>query len=95
MATRYIYVRAPVEIGLNFLLNARVEWLRDEKMALITETDLQEIRFENRPKDILERLNEKKCKLMDCIELDMKFEFEDNTLVVVGEETMLGKFKEG
>lgn len=95
MATRYIYVRAPVEIGLNFFLNARIEWLRDEKKALITETNLQEIKFENRPKDILEQLNNKKCKLLDYIELDIKFEFEDSTLIIVGEETMLGKFKEG
>ena len=94
MAARYIWVRAPVEIGLSFMINSRVEWLRDEKKAVIELIELQELFFETRPKEILDQLNDKKFKLLDFIEFTMEFKIEDNTLVVEGEETILGKFKE-
>ena len=64
------------------------------KKALIELIELQELFFETRPKEILDQLNTKKFRLLEFIEFTMEFKFEDNTLFVEGEETILGKFKE-
>ena len=94
MAARYIWVRAPIEIGLSFIINARVEWLRDEKKAVIELIELQELFFETRPKEILDQLNMKKLKLLDFIEFTLEMKIEDNTLVIEGEDKFLGKVRE-
>ena len=60
MTVRYVWVRAPVEIGLSFMLKSRVEWLRDERKAKMDLCELQEIFFDTEPKEILDKLNEKK-----------------------------------
>ena len=68
MAVRYVWFRAPVEIGLSFMLKSRLEWLRDERKAEMELCELQEIFFDTKPKEMLDKL-QKKLKLLDFLQI--------------------------
>ena len=76
------------------MLKSRVEWLRDERKAETELCELQEIFFETKPKEILDKLNEKKFKLLDFLQFTLEIKIEDNSLIIDGEEKILGKIRE-
>ena len=92
MAQRYMYVRVPVEQGLAYMIKTRLEWMESEKKAEIVVEDVNELCFENKPKD--ERLNEKKCKLLDFLQFSLKMVIEEKDVFIQGQEAILGNVKE-
>ena len=89
-----MFVKVPVELGLAFMIKTQVEWMENEKKAEVILNEVEELCFENWPKDILEHLNEKKCKLLDFIQFDLEMKIEDKDVFIEGHEKILGKVKE-
>ena len=89
-----MFVKVPVELGLAFMIKTRVEWKENEKKAEVILNEVEELCFKTRPKDILEHLNEKKCKLLDFIQFDLERKVEDKDVFIEGHEKILGKVKE-
>ena len=82
MAQRYMYVRVPVEQGLAYMIKTRLEWMESEKKAEIVVEDVNELCFEKKPIDVLERLNKKKCKLLVWSELPSSLQSFDVPVLV-------------
>ena len=76
------------------MIKTHVEWMKDEKRAEIVLSEIDQLCFENRSKDILEQLNEKKCKLLDFMQFKLEMKIEDSNLIIEGEEKILGKVRE-
>ena len=62
---RFSFCFTPVELGLEFLLNARIGWLENEKKVKVKPVAVTEFQFDGLPEEVVKRLNDKKMKLMD------------------------------
>ena len=89
-----MFVKAPIELGLAFMVKTRVEWMDNDKKAEIVLNEVDELCFENRSKDILEHLNENKCKLLDFIQFTLEMKIEDSDVFKEGDEKILGRIRE-
>ena len=84
MSQRFMYVRVSVELGLAFMIKSMLEWMETEKKSEITLEDVNELCSENTPKHVLERLNKKKCKLLDFLQFFLKMVIEEKNVFIEG-----------
>ena len=69
--SRYSFCFLPVEIGLDFLIQSRVQWIQCErKIAVKTET-LQDLKFDAVPGEVVQKLNAQKKKMLDFLQIKM------------------------
>ena len=94
MTQIFMYVRVPVEVGLAYMIKTRLEWMESEKKAEIVVEDVNELCFEKKPIDVLERLNKKKCKLLDFLQISLKMVIEEKDVFIQGQQEFLGSVKE-
>ena len=80
MAVRYVSIRAPIEIGLSYMIKARVEWMRDERKADLELCELNELFFKTRPKEIF-------------LQFTLEMKVEGDNVFIEGEEKILGKVR--
>ena len=57
--SRFMFVRMPVELGLEYMIRTRLEWMMSEKKAEVVVEDVKELCFETKLTEVLEPLNEK------------------------------------
>ena len=90
---RYSFVFVPIEIGLEFLLSARVRWLEQELKIQITVESMNEMKFDGLPETVLEQLNTKKYTLLDYLMIKLEMLVENEKVFVVAKEPVLGTAK--
>ena len=90
---RYSYIFVPVEIGLEFLLSARLRWLEQELKINTTAECVNEMRFDGIPETVLEEMNKKKYTLLDYVMLKLEMVLENDKVFVVATEPILGSSK--
>ena len=83
----------PVELGLEFLLTARISWLENEMKVKIIPLIVKELKFDSVPEDVLQMLNDRKLTLMDFVTMKMEMVLEGKELFVVASEEVLGSSK--
>ena len=90
---RYTYIFVPVEIGLEFLLSARLRWLEQELKIKIKAESVNEMSFDGLPKTVLEEMNAKKYTLLDYMMLKLEMVLENEKVFVIATEPILGSSK--
>ena len=90
---RYSFVFVPIEIGLEFLLSARMRWLEQELKIKITVESVNEMKFDGLPETVLEELNTKKYTLLDYMMIKLEMIVENEKVFVVATEPVLGTSK--
>ena len=90
---RYSYIFLPVEIGLEFLLTARLRWLEQELKIKTKAECVNEMRFDGIPGTVLEEMNKKKYTLLDYMMLKLEMVLENEKVFVVATEPVLGSSK--
>ena len=90
---RYSYIFVPVEIGLEFLLSARLRWLEQELKIKTKDECVNEMRFDGIPATVLEEMNAKKYTLLDYVMLKLEMVLEKEKVFVVATEPILGSSK--
>ena len=90
---RYSFVFVPIEIGLEFLLSARMRWLEQELKIKITVESVNEMMFDGLPEKVLEKMNTKKYTLLDYLMLKLEMIVENEEVFVVANEPVLGTSK--
>ena len=90
---RYSYIFVPVEIGLEFLLSARLRWLEQELNIKTKAECVNEMRFDGIPATVLEEMNKKKYTLLDYVMLKLEMVLENEKVFVVATEPVLGSSK--
>ena len=90
---RYSYIFVPVEIGLEFLLTARLRWLEQELKIKTKAECVNEMRFDGIPETVLEEMNAKKYTLLDYVMLKLEMVLENEKVFVVATEPVLGSSK--
>ena len=90
---RFSFCFTPVELGLEFLLSARVNWIECEKKIKEKAFDLKELQFDGVLEEVVRKLNEKKKKMLDFLQLRLQMVLEGASLYVVGKEEILGTSK--
>ena len=90
---RYSFCFLPIEIGLEFLLSSRVQWIECEsKIAVKTET-LKELQFDAVPGEVVEKLNAQKKKMLDFLQIQFQMVLEGASLFLEGQQDILGTSK--
>ena len=90
---KFSFCFVPVELGLEFLLTARISWLENETKVEIKPLVVKELKFDSMPEDVLQMLNDKKLTLMDFLMMKMEMVLEGKELFVVASEEVLGSSK--
>ena len=90
---KFSFCFVPVELGLEFLLTARISWLENETKVEIKPLVVKELKFDSMPEDVLQMLNDRKLTLMDFLMMKMEMVLEGKELFVVASEEVLGTSK--
>ena len=83
----------PVELGLEFLLTARLRWLENELKIKTKPECVNEMRFDGIPDSVLEGMNTKKYTLLDYVMIKLEMVLEKEQVFVVATEPVLGSSK--
>ena len=83
----------PVELGLEFLLTARINWLENELKVKIKPVIVKELKFDSVPENVLQMMNDRKLTLMDFVMMKMEMVLEGKELFVLASEEVLGSSK--
>ena len=87
---KYSFCFVPVELGLEFLLTARINWLENELKVKIKPLIVKELKFDSVPENVLQMLNDRKLTLMDFVTMKMEMVLEGKELFVLASEEVLG-----
>ena len=90
---KYSFCFVPVELGLEFLLTARINWLENELKVKIKPLIVKELKFDSVPENVLQMMNERKLTLMDFVMMKMEMVLEGKELFVLASEEVLGSSK--
>ena len=90
---KYSFCFVPVELGLEFLLTARINWLENELKVKTKPVIVKELKFDGVPENVLQLMNEKKLTLMDFVMMKMEMILEGKELFVLATEEVLGSSK--
>ena len=90
---KYSFIFVPVELGLEFLLTSRINWLENELKIKTKPVSVKELKFDGVPENVLQLMNEKKLTLMDFVMMKMEMILEGKELFVLATEEVLGSSK--
>ena len=90
---KYSFCFVPVELGLEFLLTSRINWLENELKVKTKPEIVKELKFDGVPENVLMLLNEKKLTLLDYVMLKLEMILEGKQLFVVATQEVLGSSK--
>ena len=90
---RFTFCFTPVELGLEFLLTARIGWLENETKVKVKPLAMKEFQFDSVPEDVVQKLNDKKLTLMDFLMIKLEMVLEGKELFVLAKENVLGSSK--
>ena len=90
---KYSFCFVPVELGLEFLLTSRINWIENELKVKTKPVIVKELKFDGVPENVLQLMNEKKLTLMDFVMMKMEMILEGKELFVLATEEFLGSSK--
>ena len=90
---KFSFCFVPVELGLEFLLTARIGWLENETKVKVKTLLVKEFQFDSMPEDVLLKLNDRKLTLMDFLMMKLEMVLEGKELFVMASEEVLGSSK--
>ena len=90
---KFSFCFVPVELGLEFLLTARIGWLENETKVKVKTLLIKEFQFDSMPEDVLLKLNDRKLTLMDFLMMKLEMVLEGKELFVIASEEVLGSSK--
>ena len=90
---KFSFCFVPVELGLEFLLTARIGWLENETKVKVKPLAIKEFQFDSMPEDVLLKLNDRKLTLMDFLMMKLEMVLEGKELFVMASEEVLGSSK--
>ena len=90
---KFSFCFVPVELGLEFLLTARIGWLENETKVKVKTLLVKEFQFDSIPEDVLLKLNDRKLTLMDFLMMKLEMVLEGKELFVIASEEVLGSSK--
>ena len=90
---RFTFCFTPVELGLEFLLTARIGWLENEKKVKVKPIAMKEFQFDSVPEEVVKQLNDKRLTLMDFLMIKLEMVLEGKELFVMASEEVLGSSK--
>ena len=90
---RFTFCFVPVELGLEFLLTARIGWLENETKVKVKPLSMKEFQFDSMPEDVVLKLNDRKLTLMDFLMMKLEMVLEGKELFVMASEEVLGSSK--
>ena len=90
---RFTFCFVPVELGLEFLLTARIGWLENETKVKVKPLAMKEFQFDSVPEDVVQKLNNQKLTLMDFLMIKLEMVLEGKELFVMASEEVLGSSK--
>ena len=90
---RFTFCFVPVELGLEFLLTARIGWLENETKVKVKPLAMKEFQFDSVPEDVVQKLNDQKLTLMDFLMIKLEMVLEGKELFVLATENVLGSSK--
>ena len=90
---RFTFCFVPVELGLEFLLTARIGWLENETKVKVKTILVKEFQFDSMPEDVLLKLNDRKLTHMDFLMMKLEMVLEGKELFVMASEEVLGSSK--
>ena len=90
---KFSFCFVPVELGLEFLLTARIGWLENETKVKVKTLLVKEFQFDSIPEDVLLKLNDRKLTLMDFLMMKLEMVLEGKELFVMASEEVLGSSK--
>ena len=90
---KFSFCFVPVELGLEFLLTARIGWLENETKVKVKPLSVKEFQFDSMPEDVLLKLNDRKLTLMDFLMMKLEMVLEGKELFVMASEEVLGSSK--
>ena len=90
---KFSFCFVPVELGLEFLLTARIGWLENETKVKVKTLLVKEFKFDSMPEDVLLKLNDRKLTLMDFLMMKLEMVLEGKELFVMASEEVLGSSK--
>ena len=90
---RFTFCFMPVELGLEFLLTARIGWLENETKVKVKPLAMKEFQFDSVPEDVVHKLNDQKLTLMDFLMIKLEMVLEGKELFVMASEDVLGSSK--
>ena len=90
---RFTFCFVPVELGLEFLLTARIGWLENETKVKVKPLAMKEFQFDSVPEDVVQKLNDQKLTLMDFLMIKLEMVLEGKELFVLASEEVLGSSK--
>ena len=90
---KFSFCFVPVELGLEFLLTARIGWLENETKVKVKTLLIKEFQFDSMPEDVLLKLNDRKLTLMDFLMMKLEMVLEGKELFVMASEEVLGSSK--
>ena len=90
---KFSFCFVPVELGLEFLLTARIGWLENETKVKVKTLLIKEFQFDSMPEDVLLKLNDRKLTLMDFLMMKLEMVLEGKEMFVMASEEVLGSSK--
>ena len=90
---KFSFCFVPVELGLEFLLTARIGWLENETKVKVKPLAMKEFQFDSVPEDVVQKLNDQKLTLMDFLMIKLEMVLEGKELFVLAKENVLGSSK--
>ena len=90
---KFSFCFVPVELGLEFLLTARIGWLENETKVKVKTLLVKEFQFDSMPEDVLLKLNDRKLTLMDFLMMKLEMVLEGKELFFMASEEVLGSSK--
>ena len=81
------------ELGLEFLLSSRLQWIECERKIAVKAEDLKELKFDAVPEEVVQKLNAQKKKMLDFLQIRLQMVLEGASLFLVGQQDILGTSK--
>ena len=90
---RFSFCFLPIEIGLEFLLSSRIQWIEFERKIAVKKETLKELQFDAVPGEVVQKLNAQKKKMLDFLQIQFQMVLEGASLFLEGQQDILGTSK--
>ena len=90
---RFSFCFLPIEIGLEFLLSSRIQWIACERKIAVKKETLKELQFDAVPGEVVQKLNAQKKKMLDFLQIQFQMVLEGASLFLEGQQDILGTSK--
>ena len=90
---RFSFCFLPIEIGLEFLLSSRIQWIACERKIAVKKETLKELQFDAVPGEVVQKLNAQRKTMLDFLQIQFQMVLEGASLFLEGQQDILGTSK--